>query len=123
MNKPVIVVVDDHPHMCDLIKRMLSSNYDVHTFTTGSAATEYLLNHHVDLALLDYEMPNMTGYEVLMAIRSEKRIADLPSIFVTGITNPRLETEMLERGADGFILKPLQIDELNSCIEKYLNKS
>ena len=120
MSKPVIVVVDDQSFICDLLDRMLKENYDVRPFTSGDSALRFITENPVDLVFLDYEMPNMTGYEVLMGIRANKNTAHLPSIFITGITNERLETEMRQRGATDYILKPIQIDQLNSCLKKYL---
>ena len=121
MDKPVIMVVDDQSFVCDVIKKILESKYVVKPFTSGKTAVDYLSKQPVDLALLDYDMPNMTGFEVLMAIRSNKRTADMPVIFVTGILNERLEAEMMERGATDYIRKPVQPTELHRCIEKYLN--
>ena len=120
MSNPVIVVLDDQSFVCDLIKTMLKDKYTVQAFTSGETAIKYLASHPVDLVLLDYDMPNVTGYEVLMAIRSDKNICDTPIIFITGVTNARMEEEMIERGANDYIRKPIEMSTLHQCVEKYL---
>ena len=124
MSQPIIVVVDDQSSVCDMIKMMLKDKYETIAFTSGAQAVKYLTSgHKADLVLLDYDMPDMTGYETLMHIRSEKRHnPDVPIIFVTAITNDRMESEMTARGANDYIRKPIQMRELHDCIEKHLRK-
>jgi response regulator RpfG family c-di-GMP phosphodiesterase len=121
MDKPKIVAVDDAPFICETLKAWLKNDYEIQTFLNGKQALEYLLEHGADLILLDYEMPNMTGYEVLMGIRTDKQIGKTPVIFLTGVTNDRMEVEMMERGASDFIRKPLDISILRQRIEKQLH--
>ena len=120
MAKSVIVVVDDLSIICEMIKCNLDSEYDVKTFTSGNDAIKFVNESHADLVLLDYEMPEITGYGVLMAIRSKKRTIDLPVIFITGETNKRLEEEMMGRGANGFITKPIDFSLLKQMIKRQL---
>jgi len=119
---PIIMVVDDDEFFCSLVTRVLNHKYDVRTFTHGDDAKKYLLDHVPDLILLDYEMPNITGYGVLMAIRTDTRTRNVPVLFLTGVTNARMETEMMERGANGYIRKPFDAPELLQEIAKHLKK-
>ena len=120
MEKHKIVAIDDTPFICDTLKAWLKSAYDIQTFLSGKEGLKYLSDNHADLVLLDYEMPAMTGYEVLMSIRTSKNISKIPVIFLTGVTNERMETEMMERGATDFIRKPLDLAVLRKSIEKQL---
>ena len=120
MAKPVIVTIDDQSFICEIIKHDLGNDYDVKTFTSGNDAIKFWNESHVDLILLDYEMPEITGYGVLMAIRSKKQTMDIPVIFLTGVTNKRLEEEMLERGANAFTNKPINFTVLRQLIQKHL---
>ena len=122
MDMPIIMVVDDDDFFCSVVTRVLKHKYDVKTFTHGEEAKRYLAEHVPDLILLDYEMPNITGYGVLMVIRTDARTRDVPVLFLTGVTNARMEVEMMERGADGYIRKPLDAPELLQEIEKHLKK-
>ena len=119
--KQKIVAIDDTKFICDTLEAWLKSSYDITTFTKGEQGLKYLLeNEDVALVLLDYDMPEMTGYEVLMSIRSNQKINKIPVIFLTAVENERMENEMLERGANDYIRKPLDIIVLRSHIEKLL---
>ena len=121
MNKPTIMVVDDESFICDSIKSMLANKFDVCTFLSGEIALKHLEKNHVDLILLDYMMPDMTGYEILLKIQqSEPQIAKIPVIFITGNTNERLEREMLNRGATDYICKTYLKSDLTRCIDKHI---
>ena len=120
MAKPVVVVVDDQITICETIKSVLYGMYDVHTFTDGKEAMSYMHKNPVDMILLDYQMPGMTGYEVLMAVRSHKSTIQTPVIFLTAETNERMKMEMLERGASDYINKPIDSTALHSSIRKFL---
>ena len=115
-----IVVVDDQPSVCREVTAFLKDNYTVHAFTTGKDALEFLSSNHVGLILLDYEMPGMTGYEVLMSIRLNKSLKGIPVVFLTGETNERMRQEMMGRGADDYLCKPVTSHDLHDCIKKHL---
>ena len=121
MNKLDIVLVDDQPTVCREVTAFLKELYTVHAFTAGKEALEYLSENHTDLILLDYEMPGMTGYEVLMSIRLNKSTAKVPVIFLTGETNDRMKLEMMSRGANDYLCKPVTSQDLRQCIEKYIS--
>ena len=120
MAKPVIIAIDDQPITCEMIKGNLENDYDIKTFTSGNDAIKFVNESHVDLVLLDYEMPVVTGYGVLMAIRSKKQTMDIPVIFITSVTNKRLEEEMMARGANAFITKPIDFLLLRRLIQEHL---
>ena len=120
IKKPVIIVVDDVYYFCEALKQSLKSSYEVHTFTIAQDAVNFITKNPVDLVLLDYEMPGMTGYEVLMAIRLNRSTNKTPVIFLTGETNERMKKEMLDRGASDYLCKPINYPELHKCIKKHL---
>jgi response regulator RpfG family c-di-GMP phosphodiesterase len=122
MSKPVIVAVDDTEFVLMSIKSGLEGKYDVHTFPNGIEAMDYISNNPVDLVLLDYDMPEMTGYEVLMKIRHLRGKSDIPAIFLTGVIHERMEQEMRTRGAQDYIRKPIDFAVLRQHIETLLKK-
>jgi PleD family two-component response regulator len=121
MGKPIIIAIDDQQFICDAIKNMLQDTYEVRTFTSGKEALNYLSDNSVDLVLLDYEMPHMTGYEVLIAIRTNQYNKKIPVIFLTAETNERMRMEMIERGASDYICKPINSSALHQSIRKQLS--
>ena len=120
MSKLNILVVDDQPSVCKEISSFLKNDYTVLAFNSGQEALEHIANHSVDLVLLDYDMPNMTGYEVLMSIRVNKSTNKIPVVFLTGVTNERMRQEMMGRGASDYLCKPVGSSELHLCIRKHL---
>jgi len=121
MGKPIILVVDDQPFVCETVEIMLKNTYEVHTFTSGKEAMDYMSDKAVDLVLLDYEMPNMTGFEVLLGIRASRHNSKIPVIFLTAETNERMKMEMIERGAADYICKPIDSSVLHQSIKKQLS--
>ena len=121
MGKPIILVVDDQPFVCETVEIMLKNTYEVHTFTSGKEAMDYMSDKAVDLVLLDYEMPNMTGFEVLLGIRASRHNSKTPVIFLTAETNERMKMEMIERGAADYICKPIDSSVLHKSIKKQLS--
>jgi len=120
MEKLKIMVVDDQPSVCAGVVGSLKFDYTVYPFTTGKEALDFISSNPVDLILLDYEMPEMTGYEVLLGIRMNSPTKETPVIFLTGQTNERMKQEMIGRGATDYLTKPVDNDELKKCIKKYL---
>jgi len=122
MEKTNIIVVDDQPSVCKEIAAFLKDDYTVRAFKSGPEVMQYLENNPADLILLDYGMPEMTGYEVLLEIRKNTSIKDTPVVFLTGETNERMRLEMMGRGATDYLVKPVSAAELRVCIGKHLPK-
>jgi len=120
MEKYNIMVVDDVPSICTAVVTALRTDYKVFPFTSGQDALDHLNKNPIDLVLLDYEMPKMTGYEVLLAIRTNRSTKDTPVVFLTSETNDRMKKEMLSRGATDYLCKPINHQELRDCIKKHL---
>lgn len=110
--KKKILVVDDSGAMLKNVKGWLGDTYDVILANSGEFALKYLSSNYPDLVLLDYEMPNMNGREVLQIIRSDVRMKDLPVIFLTGKSDKKDVMEVMAMRPAGYILKteePLKI--------------
>jgi DNA-binding response OmpR family regulator len=122
MGKPIIVVVDDQPFVCEMVTKILSGSYEVHAFTSGKDVLKYIDGNVADLFLLDYDMPGMTGYEVLMSVRANKHNEQKPAVFLTAQTNDRMKEEMLERGANDYLCKPINAINLMNCVKEHLSK-
>jgi len=120
MNKYDILIVDDQPSICKEVAAFLKDEYTVHAFKSGKEALEYMERNTADLVLLDYEMPEMTGYEVLISIRLNTSAKKTPVVFLTSETNERMKHEMIVRGAADYLCKPVNSTELRQCIKKYL---
>lgn len=115
-----ILVVDDNPLMLKVIKEHLHEEYDVATAVSGRVGLRFLEHREVDLILLDYEMPEEDGASVLAKIRNIERLADVPVIFLTGVSDRKKIKKALAMKPDGYLLKPIDHEKLMSTIKKYV---
>lgn len=106
--KAVIMAIDDDPVTLNSLASVLKADYGVRPFTSGKAALDFLVRQMADLILLDYQMPDMTGFEVLKALQLSPRAREIPIIFLTGSIDSESEVEALELGAVDYITKPIR---------------
>lgn len=104
---PTILIVDDNPAMIQLIGHALQGLGQIRFASSGQAALARLRDSPVDLVLLDAEMPVMSGFDVLEAMKADSALAEVPVIFVTGHGEPEIEVQGLEAGAVDFLAKPI----------------
>jgi adenylate cyclase len=115
-----ILVVDDVPENVRLLEAVLEANgYDVVSATDGSGALELAASADPDLVLLDVMMPPPDGHEVCRQLREQEATAVLPVIMLTASEGSEKRTA-IEAGADDFIPKPFNRDELLTRIRSLL---
>lgn len=115
-----ILVVDDNPDICLMVGTMLELfGHECHVASGGQAALTLLGSQpRPDLVLLDVQMPDMDGWDVLEAIRRDAVLHDLPVVLCT-VKSADADRERGERlGCDGYITKPFDIAELRDLIER-----
>lgn len=128
-----IVIVDDSQIYLKMARKLLEESYNVVAFQDGKLALRYIKDNRPDLLLLDINMPGMDGRDLLKLIRADKRIADIPAIFLTSEESVSIESECFKIGADDFICKPfvpvvmkrriertIELYKLRKCLEKEL---
>lgn len=111
-NKKRILVVDDDAVIRTLLQKLLGKKYDVTTVASGREALSFLEVVKTDLVLLDYEMPEENGAQVLLQIRERQGSMDLPVIFLTGVSEKEKILEVLSLKPQGYLLKPIQPADL-----------
>ncbi|MBI5634344.1 MAG: response regulator [Nitrospirae bacterium] len=114
MNNPAkILVVDDTPANVKLLFDLLTCNgYEVVTAASGTEALEKVEAGQPDLVLLDILMPGMNGYEVCRTIRKNPATEILPIVMVTSLDPAEERMNGLQAGADDFLAKPVDEQEL-----------
>ncbi len=105
------LVVDDSSTMRKVLKSILAgAGFEVIEAKCGPDALEYLAQSHADLALFDWNMPEMTGIELLGKVRSDHRYDDLKIVMVTTESEQAEVERALREGANEYIMKPFTKD-------------
>jgi len=106
--KKLIILVDDNPANLMIGKNILSEKYTIATVPSGEKFFSLLENNHPDLVLLDVDMPEMTGFDVIKTLKSKPETKDIPVIFLTAKTDSEDEKTGFALGAVDYIKKPFQ---------------
>ena len=115
-----ILIVEDEAAIRDLIKIGLQSKgYICQTAQDGEIASNYIEENQYDLILLDIMIPKIDGYELLKYI---KQVEKTPTIFITAKSQTKDKVVGLNEGADDYITKPFEIEELIARIEAVLRR-
>ena len=121
--KKKILVIDDDIMALRMLKKYLESDYEVQLENSGYRFAENVQDYHVDMILLDIDMPLMNGMEVLEAFLAGPH-DDIPVVFLSGMTNPQIVREAIEKGAAGYIVKTAsKIEILARIREVFREKS
>lgn len=114
-----ILVVEDEVPIATMVKLCLSKNgYLCETANDGVTAAEKIENNRYDLILLDIMLPDMDGYELIEYIKQY----DMPVIFVTAKTSVSDRVKGLKLGAEDYICKPYDLEELLARIDTVLRR-
>jgi len=121
MRRRMILVVDDEPAIVRLVRAKLHADgYGVLTATTGEEALRLVEAERPDLMILDVMMPGMDGYETLRRARGSSRI---PVIMLTARVGDADKLKGLHGGADDFVTKPFNPDELSARVAAVLRRT
>ncbi|MFB7249198.1 response regulator [Microbacterium sp. NPDC056234] len=105
-----LLIADDDPQMVRALRITLGAHgYDVVAAADGAAAIALAAQTHPDIVLLDLGMPRLDGIEVIQALRGWTTV---PIIVVSGRTGSADKVDALDAGADDYVTKPFQVDEL-----------
>ena len=116
-----VLAVDDNPQNVKLLVQLMKgSGYEVATASSGAEALESIAASLPDIVLLDVVMPNMSGYEVCRAIRANASTALLPVVMVTALDPAEERIKGIDAGADDFLSKPINQQELLARVKSLL---
>ena len=117
-----ILLVEDDPASAEIVKTFLSAQrYDVELARDGAEAMEFLRMAKFDVILLDYNLPHVSGFDVLKQFRGAGN--DTPVIMVTAKFAASDKEALLDGGADDYLTKPYELTELGARIRVQLRKS
>ena len=116
-----ILIVDDEPFNLDLLEQELADKgYAAERAINGTQALQKIDSLHPDLILLDYQMPDMNGLEVLKEIR--RRGNDVPVVMITAYGTIERAVQAMKEGAYDFITKPFDPDHIALVVRKALER-
>ncbi len=119
-----ILVVEDDLDVADMLNAYFRvQGYDVSTVSTGEDGIISCLASRPDIIILDIRLPHINGYEVARRLRNDRRTADIPIIFLTEKPDRSQRLQGLELGADDYITKPFDVQELRLRIRNALRRA
>ncbi len=122
--KGIILYVEDNFDNRTLVRRvLLAEDYKVLEATNAVEALKAISKDKPDLILMDINMPDMDGYTLTMKIKNTPGFERVPILALTANVMRGDREKTLEAGCDGYIQKPLDIDQLVKEIEKFLARS
>lgn len=120
--RPRILVADDNADIRDLLAtRLTTRGFEVLTAADGQEALDVALTALPDIALLDWVMPVIQGHELCVKIKTDPRTANMPVVMLTARGEEQDRLLGLDLGADAYLVKPFDIDELESTLKGLLN--
>ncbi|MFA5157172.1 MAG: response regulator [Candidatus Omnitrophota bacterium] len=124
MGKAKILVIDDNEKNVELLEAILqAAGFEVLKAYNGKQAIEMIGKERPDLLLLDIMMPELDGFQVCELLRKDPQNSGLPVVMVTAKDKESDIVQSLERGADDYIVKPIDKKELLGKIEDMLAKA
>lgn len=116
-----ILVVDDKQSLSELVAQFLGQAHNVTTMENGLAAISWLQQGNLpDLVITDLEMPEMDGFELIKRIKGSGVFSDIPIIVLSCRDSSSDRVECLRLGADDYMVKPFNPEELLIRVDKLL---
>lgn len=121
--KQKILIVEDDPDVAEMLTAYFrSQEYDVFTVNWGEDGVRSALQVNPELVILDIRLPDIDGYEVAYRLRKNRRTSNIPIIFLTEKRDRSDRLQGLEIGADDYITKPFDVQELRLRVRNALNR-
>jgi len=113
-----ILLIEDDPSTIDLLKHYFESKgYSFKGVLTGVKGIEELSTSTPKLILLDIILPDISGFDICKDIKSHEKLKEIPVFYLTAVPGPKVENHMQETKADGYILKPFDLPDLEFLFE------
>lgn len=113
-----ILLIDDDPRMRKLVSNFMSLNgHEVLSAQDGAFGISMSTLEYPDIILLDMMMPVMSGPEALDILKSEPGLKGIPVVVVSANNDPELKQEMFDAGVVAYLTKPIDLQELLSCVQ------
>jgi len=119
-----VLVADDDPFNLRLLTELCeAAGYEVVACTNGQEVLDTIARERPDLILLDVEMPELDGFEVMKILKSDDDLRMIPVILVTGAEDVDVREKGIELGAEDYVTKPYRVFEIQQRIRNVLRTS
>ena len=120
-----VLIVDDHMLIRDALRSLLEAHgvEIVGEAGNGREAVALAHIHRPDVVLMDLMMPVLDGFEAIKRIKSKPETASIPVVAVTALSRPTDQERAIASGAENYLCKPFDIEELSTMIEHYASNS
>ncbi|HXI00857.1 MAG TPA: response regulator transcription factor [Sphingobacteriaceae bacterium] len=120
---PKVLVVEDEDLMLRALEfRLKKDGYQVFGAKDGAKALELLKEHRFDLVLTDIMLPFVSGLEIVSKVKSDSSLKNTPVIVLSAVGLEKIVLEAFELGADDFITKPFNLNELTIRVKKHIRR-
>ena len=120
LNKKMVVAVDDSSITLKMLTKVLGEQYDLHAFSVGSRALKFLKDRTPELVILDIDMPEINGYEMLKSIRETEHLKKVPVLFLTSNNDKNYVIKAVAGGANDYVVKPIDEEVLMEKVHALL---
>lgn len=120
-DKQLCLLVEDFEDSRFMMRRLLEmAGYGVVEATDGEQAVKLAVQEHPALILMDLSLPKLDGLAATRQIRQQQSIGKTPIVAVSAHDSPESRTEALEAGCDEYVTKPIDFDQLNELLKRFL---
>ncbi|MBI3548246.1 MAG: response regulator [Elusimicrobia bacterium] len=121
---PRLLIIDDDANLCRLLSENFTDlKYEVVTANNGAEGLETARTSPPDAVILDIDMPGLNGYEVCARLRAKPETKKVPILMLTGTTNLSSAMKGLAAGANDFLTKPFDVDEVAARLSVLLSSA
>jgi len=121
MGKATVLYIEDNPDNMILVKRILEiEGYEVIGALTGREGLIKAMQNKPDIVITDINLPDIDGYEITHNLKTDKSTAHIPVVAMTANVMQKDRENVFGAGCDGYITKPIDVDELPEQIESFL---
>lgn len=119
--KQTLLIVDDEPSICLILEHYFNLNFRVVIKTNGLEAIKWLAdNNKPDVIIIDYMMPVMDGFDFIKKLRANPLHKNVPLVVLSGKDETSNKISFLKQGADDYVVKPFNPEELELRIKRLL---
>lgn len=119
-SKPLLVIVDDNQQLRGFLKRRLQTTYDILEAEDGQQGIQLVFDYLPDLVICDLMMPVKDGHAFLKLVKADVRTAHIPVVLLTAKASKEQQVEGFRNQADAYIVKPFDMDVLDSTVSSLL---